>query len=51
MLRLLGNERDTGGVAVEVLGAGEIKDIKAQGLEDADASDLGEWSPGVNLLL
>jgi hypothetical protein len=42
MLRLLGNERDTGGVAVEVLGAGEIKDIKSQGLEEADASDLGE---------
>jgi len=51
MLRLLGNERDTGGVAVEVLGAGEIKDIKAQGLEDADASDLEKWSPAVNLLL
>ncbi|HSS95449.1 MAG TPA: hypothetical protein VLK33_00385 [Terriglobales bacterium] len=42
MLRLNGTERDTGGVAVEVLGAGEIKDIKSQGLEDADASDLGE---------
>ncbi len=42
MLRLIGDERDTGGVAVEVLGAGEIKDIKSQGLEDADASDLGE---------
>jgi hypothetical protein len=35
-------ERDTGGVAVEVLGAGEIKDIKSEGLENADASDLGE---------
>jgi len=42
MLNLLGTERDNGGVAVEVLGAGEIKDIKSQGLEDADASDLGE---------
>ncbi|HET8823612.1 MAG TPA: hypothetical protein VFM77_00675 [Terriglobales bacterium] len=31
----------TGGVAVEVLGAGEIKDAKVQGLEEADASDLG----------
>jgi hypothetical protein len=41
MLRLLGTERDTGGVAVEILGAGEIKDQKAQGLEDADATDLG----------
>jgi len=42
LLRLLGSERENGGVAVEVLGAGEIKDIKSQGLEDADASDLGE---------
>ena len=41
LLRLLGAERDTGGVAVEILGAGEIKDQKAQGLEDADATDLG----------
>jgi hypothetical protein len=29
-------------VAVEVLGAGEIKDLKSQGLEEADATDLGE---------
>ncbi len=42
LLRLLNTERDNGGVAVEILGAGEIKDQKAQGLEDADASDLGE---------
>ena len=42
LLRLLNTERDTGGVAVEILGAGEIKDQKAQGLEDADATDLGE---------
>jgi hypothetical protein len=41
MLRLLGTERDSGGVAVEILGAGEIKDQKAHGLEDADATDLG----------
>ena len=27
---------------MEILGAGEIKDQKAQGLEDADATDLGE---------
>jgi hypothetical protein len=39
---LLNKERETGGVAVEILGAGEIKDQKAQGLEDADATDLGE---------
>lgn len=42
LLRLLETERDTGGVAVEILGAGEIKSQKAEGLEDADASDLGE---------
>jgi hypothetical protein len=42
LLRLLNAERDEGGVAVEVLGAGEIKSQKAQGLEDADATDLGE---------
>jgi hypothetical protein len=42
LLRLLNAERDTGGVAVEVLGAGEIKEFKSEGLENADASDLGE---------
>jgi hypothetical protein len=42
LLRLLNTERDSGGVAVEILGAGEIKDQKAQGLEDADPSDLAE---------
>ena len=42
LLRLLNTERDTGGVAVEILGAGEIKGQKVQGLEDADATDLGE---------
>ncbi len=41
LLRLENAERDTGGIAVEILGAGEIKDQKAQGLEDADATDLG----------
>jgi hypothetical protein len=42
LLRLLNTERETGGVAVEVLGAGEIKDLKSQGLEEADATDLGD---------
>jgi hypothetical protein len=42
LLRLMHTERDSGGVAVEVLGAGEIKDVKSEGLENADASDLGE---------
>jgi len=46
LLRLLNNERDTGGVAVEVLGAGEIKDVKSQGLENADASELGQVVAG-----
>jgi hypothetical protein len=42
LLRLLNVEREGGGVAVDVLGAGEIKDQKQQGLESADAVDLGE---------
>jgi hypothetical protein len=44
LLRLTGVERETGGVAVDVLGAGEINEqsVKAQGLERADASELGE---------
>ncbi len=42
LLRLLNTERDDGGIAVEVLGAGEIKGQKSQGLEEADATDLGE---------
>jgi hypothetical protein len=41
LLRLENVERDDGGVAVEVLGAGEIKSQKSQGLEEADATDLG----------
>jgi hypothetical protein len=42
LLRLENTERDEGGVAVEILGAGEIKGQKSEGLEDADATDLGE---------
>jgi hypothetical protein len=42
LLRMLETERDTGGVAVEVLGAGEIKDLKSQGFEKVDASELGQ---------
>src|SRR5712671_6500425 len=42
LLRLLNTERETDGVAVEVLGAGEIKDLKSEGLDSADATDLGE---------
>ena len=46
LLRLLNTERDDGGVAVEILGAGEIKGQKSQGLEEADATDLGEMIAG-----
>jgi hypothetical protein len=42
LLRLADSERETGGVAVEILGAGEIKEVQKEGLENADASDLGE---------
>ena len=44
LLRVAGTERETGGVGVDVLGAGEIKEesIKAQGLQRADGSDLGD---------
>ena len=44
LLRLAGTERDSGGLAVDVLGAGEIKEesVKTQGLDRADCSDLGE---------
>lgn len=42
LLKLPNAERISGGAAVEVLGAGEIKDVKTQGFENADASDLGE---------
>ncbi len=46
LLRLLDTERDGGGVAVEVLGAGEIKDFKSQGLEKTDASELSATVAG-----
>jgi hypothetical protein len=44
LLRLENVEHETGGVGVDVLGAGEIKEdsVKTQGLQRADASDLGE---------
>jgi hypothetical protein len=44
LLRLANTDRETGGVGVDVLGAGEIKEdsVKTQGLQRADASDLGE---------
>ena len=39
-------ERETGGIAVEVLGAGEITERQPQALEPADALDLGSIVAG-----
>lgn len=41
LLRLPEAERESGGVAVEVLGAGEIKASAPRGLDAADATELG----------
>jgi len=41
ILRLLDAERESGGVAVEVLGAGEIRNLRSQGLERVEAAELG----------
>src|SRR5262245_24550470 len=42
LMRLPAAERETGGVAVEVLGAGEIKNRSTNGLEEAEAGELGQ---------
>lgn len=42
LLALQDTERDSGGVAVDVLGAGEIKQVQAENLERVDAADLGQ---------
>ena len=42
LIRLPGAERETGGLGIEVLGAGEIKQREPNGLEDAEASELGQ---------
>jgi hypothetical protein len=42
LIRLPNAERETGGVAVEVLGAGEIKARQPFGMEDAEAGELGQ---------
>jgi len=42
IVRLSGVERETGGVAVEVLGAGEIRSRDATGLQEVEAATLGE---------
>ncbi|HEY4424730.1 MAG TPA: hypothetical protein VGN10_11005 [Pyrinomonadaceae bacterium] len=41
LIRLPNAERETGGVGVEVLGAGEIKERRPSGMEDAEAGELG----------
>lgn len=42
LIRLPAAERETGGVAVEVLGAGEIKERQTSGLDEAEAGELGQ---------
>lgn len=42
LIRLPSVERETGGVAIEVLGAGEIKERQSNGLEEAEAGELGQ---------
>jgi len=42
LIRLPNAERETGGVAVEVLGAGEIKARQPFGMDDAEAGELGQ---------
>jgi hypothetical protein len=42
LIRLPTAERETGGVAVEVLGAGEIKEREATGMDEAEAAELGQ---------
>ena len=42
IVRMPSAERETGGVAVDVVGAGEIAGRQALGLEPADPSELGE---------
>jgi hypothetical protein len=46
LLRVPAAEREIGGVAVDVVGAGEIGERQARGLEQADATDLGEIVSG-----
>lgn len=42
LVRMPSAERETGGVAVDVVGAGEISERQARGFEPADPSELGE---------
>lgn len=42
LVRMPSAERETGGVAVDVVGAGEISERQARGLEPTDPSELGD---------
>jgi hypothetical protein len=46
LLRAPSADRETGGVAVDVVGAGEIGDRQPRGLEPADPTDLGDIIAG-----
>ena len=46
IVRMPAAERETGGVAVDVVGAGEITDRQPRGFDPADPSDLGDIVAG-----
>jgi len=46
LVRMPSAERETGGVAVDVVGAGEMAGRQARGLDPADPSDLGDIVAG-----
>jgi len=46
IVRLPAAERETGGLAVDVIGPGEMADRQPRGLDPADASDLGDIVQG-----
>jgi hypothetical protein len=46
LVRMPSAERETGGIAVDVVGAGEIAGRQSQGLEPADPTELGELVAG-----
>jgi hypothetical protein len=46
LVRVPAAEREIGGVAVDVVGAGEIGERQARGLEQADVTDLGDIVSG-----
>ena len=46
LIRMPSAERESGGVAVDVSGAGEIAERQARGLEPADPSELGDQVSG-----